>query len=111
MDENVNLNHKTLLVTGAAGFIGAALSMALLQRMEGVTVVGYDCVNDYYEVSLKEWRLKEIEKVAAQTGNTWKFILDSKLAGNDVPAWPGMLSRAGRQGWPCWLDWLVNCSG
>ena len=54
---NVNLNGKTILVTGAAGFIGSNLVMELLRTTEKVHIVGLDTVNDYYDVSIKEWRL------------------------------------------------------
>ena len=60
---------KTVLVTGAAGFIGAALSKRLLQR--GNRVVGLDNLNDYYDPSLKEARLRQIGAVAS--GGTWRF--------------------------------------
>ena len=50
----MKLDNRTILVTGAAGFIGAFLSEALLKEHEGVHVVGIDSMNDYYEVSLKE---------------------------------------------------------
>ena len=53
---------RTLLVTGAAGFIGAALSHRLLER--GDRVVGIDNLNDYYDPSLKQARLRQIEAVA-----------------------------------------------
>ena len=72
---NVNLNRKTILVTGAAGFIGANLVMELLKTVESVHIVGLDTVNDYYDVSIKEWRLAEIEKQAAGcVGSKWTFI-------------------------------------
>ena len=58
---NVNLNGKTILVTGAAGFIGSNLVMELLRTAENVTIVGLDNMNDYYEVSLKEYRLRQLE--------------------------------------------------
>lgn len=61
--QNVNLNNKTVLVTGAAGFIGANLTTELLTRYPDVTVVGLDIMNDYYDPALKEYRLGEIEKL------------------------------------------------
>ena len=60
---------RTVLVTGAAGFIGAALSKRLLQR--GDRVVGIDNLNDYYDPTLKQARLREIE--AAASSDAWRF--------------------------------------
>ena len=72
---NVNLNGKTVLVTGAAGFIGANLVMELLRTVEKVHIVGLDTVNDYYDVSIKEWRLTEIANLAANYPDAkWTFI-------------------------------------
>ena len=72
---NVNLNNKTILVTGAAGFIGSNLVMELLRTVDAAVIVGLDSMNDYYDVSLKEHRLAEIEKLVAQKpGCTWTFI-------------------------------------
>ena len=72
---NVNLENKTLLVTGAAGFIGANLVMELLRTVKGVRILGLDNMSDYYDVSIKEYRLKEIEKLAEVTpGSSWRFV-------------------------------------
>ena len=75
---NVNLNGKTILVTGAAGFIGANLVMELLKTVENVHIVGLDNLNDYYDVSIKEWRLAEIGKIAAKVpASRWTFVRGS----------------------------------
>ena len=66
---NVKLNGKTILVTGAAGFIGANLVRRLYEMAEDITVIGLDSVNDYYDVSLKEYRLNELAQFP-----TFKFI-------------------------------------
>ena len=72
---NVNLNGKTILVTGAAGFIGSNLVMELLRTAENVTIVGLDNMNDYYDVSIKEYRLQEINKLATtKSGSKWIFV-------------------------------------
>ena len=55
MKTPINLNNKTILVTGSPGFIGANLVIRLLQTLASGTVVSLDNINDYYEVSLKEW--------------------------------------------------------
>lgn len=62
MKTKVDLNNKTILVTGSAGFIGFYLSKRLLEEIKGVKVIGFDSVNDYYDVSLKEWRLDQLSK-------------------------------------------------
>lgn len=63
---NITLQHKIILVTGGAGFIGANLVQRLLEDVEPVTIVNLDNVNDYYDVSLKEYRLKALEETAAK---------------------------------------------
>ena len=64
MKTPVVLNGKTVLVTGSPGFIGANLVLRLLKTMDSGTVVSLDNMNDYYPISLKEYRLKQIEKAA-----------------------------------------------
>ena len=70
-------SNKTVLVTGAAGFIGAFLSEALLKNNDGVHVVGIDNMNDYYEVSLKEYRLRRLQELSrerAAVGSDFLFV-------------------------------------
>ena len=72
---NVNLINKTILVTGAAGFIGSNLVMELLKTVNPATIVGLDNMSDYYDVSIKEYRLAEIDKLAANySGSQWIFM-------------------------------------
>lgn len=76
--QNVNLNGKTVLVTGAAGFIGSNLVTELMKTVDAIKIVGIDNMNDYYDVSIKEYRLGEIEKLAAEkTSCEWLFIKGS----------------------------------
>ena len=58
----VELDRKTILVTGSPGFIGANLVLRLLDEMSGGTVISLDNMNDYYDPALKEYRLRLIEK-------------------------------------------------
>ena len=73
--QQINLQNKTILVTGAAGFIGSYLVMDLLKTISPVTVIGIDNMNDYYDVEIKEYRLKEIQKIADEQDNSiWKLV-------------------------------------
>lgn len=65
----IDFNHKTILVTGSAGFIGANLVKSLFKEMTEGTIVGLDNLNRYYDISLKEYRLKDLETIHAQTVN------------------------------------------
>ena len=72
---NCDLRNKSFLITGAAGFIGANLVLALIKQNIPMTVVGLDNLNDYYDVSLKEYRLRLIEAEAKQnTKADWVFV-------------------------------------
>ena len=62
--QKVELNGKTILVTGAAGFIGSNLVKRLFKEVKEATIIGIDNMNDYYDVSLKEWRLKELKTLS-----------------------------------------------
>ncbi|MBQ9942853.1 MAG: NAD-dependent epimerase/dehydratase family protein [Clostridia bacterium] len=78
------MKGKTILVTGAAGFIGANLVRRLYEMAEDIVVIGLDNMNDYYDVSLKEYRLKELSKFSTFTfvkGNLAdKTLIDSLFA-------------------------------
>ena len=64
-----------ILVTGAAGFIGSNLVLELLRSMSPVKIIGLDNMNDYYDVSIKEYRLQQIEKCAAKhSDSSWIFV-------------------------------------
>ena len=66
---------KKILVTGAAGFIGAALAIRLLEN--GENIIGLDDLNSYYDISLKESRLKEINAVSEKSTGKWEFYKSS----------------------------------
>ena len=70
----VGLNGENILVTGSPGFIGANLVMRLLKEMNSGTVISFDMMNNYYDPKLKEYRLKEIEKITEKSAAKHVFI-------------------------------------
>lgn len=73
VDYNISLDGKTILVTGAAGFIGSNLVKRLFNDAKNIKVIGIDSITDYYDVNIKYERLKEIEAL----GKDWTFVHDS----------------------------------
>ena len=71
---HINLNDKTILVTGSPGFIGANLVLRLLKEMNTGTIISFDSMNDYYDPKLKEYRLGLIEKAAKSSPVKHIFI-------------------------------------
>ena len=75
---NINLKNKTILVTGSSGFIGSNLVLELLRTIEPIHIIGIDNMNDYYDVSIKEYRLNMIEtEIKKHPKSSWSFIKDS----------------------------------
>jgi len=73
--QKINLNGKTIFVTGAAGFIGSNLVKRLFKDVTDATIIGIDNMNDYYDVRLKEFRLQEIDTInASDKSNSWVFV-------------------------------------
>lgn len=82
--DHIEFAKKTILVTGAAGFIGANLALRLLKEVPQVNLIGLDSVNDYYDVSIKEYRLRQIRESAnKKTDSRWTFI-KGNLADKDL---------------------------
>lgn len=72
--QRIDLRNASVLVTGAAGFIGAGLVLRLIGTGTPMRVVGLDNMNPYYDVSLKEYRLRTIERAAAERSAEWTFV-------------------------------------
>ena len=77
MKQPIDLNGKTILVTGSPGFIGANLVLRLLSEMNNGTIISFDNMNDYYDPKLKEYRLLLIEKEAETSSVSHVFIRGS----------------------------------
>lgn len=76
--EKILISGKRIFITGAAGFIGSKLALELLKSVPSISIIGIDNMNDYYDVSIKEWRLAEIEKCAKDhPDSSWTFIKGS----------------------------------
>ncbi|MDO4983355.1 MAG: NAD-dependent epimerase/dehydratase family protein [Eubacteriales bacterium] len=82
--QKIELSGKTVLVTGGAGFIGAFLCKELLHRFPGAKIVAFDSMNDYYEVTLKEYRLGGIKNTAVGkiSFSCTEFLSENFSAGN-----------------------------
>lgn len=78
-----NLDKITILITGCAGFIGSNLSERLLLEEGKMQIVGIDNMNDYYDVALKEYRLKRLNKTAEKSSSEWVFVKGS-IANKDL---------------------------
>jgi len=76
---NVNLNRATILVTGGAGFVGANLVMKLIAETKDVTIVIVDNMNDYYDVSLKKYRLERIKELASSRVNSNVHFIEGNI--------------------------------
>ena len=99
------MNNKRVLITGLAGFIGANLCLELLRRYASISITGIDNLNDYYDVSIKEWRLKQIEEeVSKHAGSSFCFVkgsiadkslVDELFTGNDFDIVVNLAAQAG----------------
>ena len=81
---HIDLNNKTVFITGSAGFIGSNLVLELLRTQSPINIIGLDNMNDYYDVKIKEWRLHEIEKCASEHSNSNYIFYKDNLANKTI---------------------------
>ena len=74
LKRNVELKRSTVLVTGAAGFVGSNLVKELIRTVGEIKIIGLDSVNDYYDPAIKEYRLREIDALSKESATEWFFI-------------------------------------
>lgn len=77
LQKNISLDNKTVLITGAAGFIGSNLTLELLKSAENVHIIGIDNMNSYYDVSLKEYRLEQIKELESSVTGSFTFFREN----------------------------------
>lgn len=77
---NINLEKKTILITGMAGFIGSNLAMKLLNTLDSVNIVGIDNMNPYYDVSIKEFRLNQIQELGEKKKESKITFIEGNIA-------------------------------
>lgn len=80
----INLQNKTVFITGSAGFIGSNLVLELLRTQSPIHIIGLDNMNDYYDVRIKEWRLKEIEKELQNHEDSTYTFYKNDLANKEI---------------------------
>ena len=82
--QKIELNNKTVFITGAAGFIGSNLVLELIKTTPVIHIVGIDNMNDYYDVNIKEWRLEEINKELEKHENSSFTFIKGNIADKEL---------------------------
>nr|WP_297767099.1 NAD-dependent epimerase/dehydratase family protein [uncultured Butyrivibrio sp.] len=92
LDKNIDLNGKRVLVTGAAGFIGANLCMELVKRYKDIRILGIDNMNDYYDVGIKKDRLKAIAELVKDNGQAGEYGVCETIGSSDFVFYKGSIA-------------------